>query len=100
MLHRCIFSVLVLVASGPLIWLFREQENDHSILGSQSVITHTVERQLQLVASKSRHWPLELDPIEFRYLSHAIIDEEHKLLICAIPKVSADSQLVALGFIH
>ena len=30
---------------------------------------------------------LDMDSVEFRYLSHAIIDEKHKLLICAIPKV-------------
>jgi len=31
--------------------------------------------------------PIDIDALDFRYLSHAVIDEDRKLLICTIPKV-------------
>ncbi len=71
-------AVTALVSFFPLMLLWSE----HSTMPKEAPIM-TVQR------STPRQWPLDLDPIEFRYLSHAIIDEKHKLLICAIPKVAS-----------
>jgi len=34
-------------------------------------------------------FPVDVSALDFRFLSHAIIDEKHKLLVCAIPKVAS-----------
>jgi len=34
-------------------------------------------------------FPVDVSALDFRFLSHAIIDEKHKLLVCAVPKVAS-----------
>ena len=106
-----------MVALGPLLWTHESTSGLSANVASQSLtitpaspiesssedIVHNSEKSSTPssrvgvsngVHSESQQgrrllFPIDIDAVDFRYLSHAVVDEDRKLLVCAIPKVAS-----------
>jgi hypothetical protein len=85
-------AVIISTSIFPLIWhCYHNDVHENILLTSGPKLPQP--QEVSLMTSKSDQsspevlFPVDINPIDFRFLSHAIIDEKHKLLICAVPKV-------------
>lgn len=113
-LRRGLVAVVLLVSVSPILWTHYPSTADpdgawaaaglllprrpplvsvpahgHGTTLPADDATLAKSNERERLATQRSLFPVDVSALDFRYLSHAIIDEQHKLLVCAIPKVAS-----------